>query len=260
MKVVILCGGYGTRIRGVADDVPKPMVEIGGRPMLWHIMKYFASYGHTDFVLCTGYKSYVIKDYFLNYDHQFSNISLTIGDGQAPKIDYLHDEAGWNLQIIDTGTETMTGGRIARIKQFVAGEESFFLTYGDGLSDVDLDSLRDFHASHGKALTVTGVSPPGRFGEIVSTEGGRVTGFNEKPQVSGGRISGGFFVASQAMFDHLSGEDDEVFEDQPMDRLVQAEELVMYDHAGFWQCMDTYRDWKLMQGLIDSDKAAWKRW
>lgn len=260
MKVVILCGGYGTRIRGVSDDVPKPMVEIGGKPILWHIMKYYASFGHTDFVLCTGFKSYVIKDYFLNYDHQFSNLSLTLGNHDSPKIDFLHDETGWNLQIIDTGLDTMTGGRISRIKPFVEAEDSFFLTYGDGLSDVNLDTLSAYHAAHGKALTVTGVRPPGRFGEIVATDTGRVEGFNEKPQASGGRISGGFFVASPAMFDHLSGADDEVFEDAPMKRLVAAQELQMYSHDGFWQCMDTYRDWKLMQDLIDSDRAEWKRW
>lgn len=260
MKVVILCGGYGTRIRGVSDDVPKPMVEIGGKPILWHIMKYYATFGHTDFILCTGYKGYVIKDYFLNYDNQFSNMSLTLGGGQSPKLDFLHDEAGWNVRIVDTGFDTMTGGRIARIRPFVEGEEAFFLTYGDGLCDVNLEDLRAYHATHGHALTVTGVRPPGRFGEIVASDTGRVEGFNEKPQTSGGRISGGFFVASQRMFDYLSGDDAEVFEERPINSLVADGEVQMFAHDGFWQCMDTYRDWKLLQSLIETDRAKWKRW
>jgi len=260
MKVVILCGGYGTRIRGVADDVPKPMVEIGGKPILWHIMKYYASYGHTDFVLCTGYKSYVIKDYFLHYDHQFSNLSLTLGVDQSPQFEYLHDEAGWNIQIVDTGLETMTGGRVARIREFVKDEDRFFLTYGDGLSDVDLNALEAYHVEHGKALTLTGVRPPGRFGEIQSSDDGSVLGFDEKPLSSSVRISGGFFVASQSLFSYLNNQDDEVFEQTPMKNLVTDQELKMFSHDGFWQCMDTYSDWKLMQGLNDSGKAAWKRW
>lgn len=260
MKVAILCGGFGTRIRDVADDIPKPMIQIGGKPILWHIMKYYASYGFREFVLCTGYKNHVIKEYFMNYDRYFGDNRIKLGQDQDTELMSQHSEVGWDITIADTGVNTMTGGRLKRVMPYLENDDHFFLTYGDGVSDVDLSKLLAFHKSHGKALTVTGVHPPGRFGEISTDANGRVEGFNEKPQTSAGRISGGYFVCSKRIFDFLEGDGSLVFEQEPMKRLVAKGELMMYAHDGFWQCMDTYRDWKLLQSMIAEDKAVWQRW
>lgn len=260
MKVTILCGGFGTRIRDVADDIPKPMIQIGGKPILWHIMKFYASYGFDEFVLCTGYKNQVIKEYFMNYDRYFGDSRIRLGQPYSADLMSQHDESGWDITIADTGIETMTGGRLKRVAPYLKDEEYFFLTYGDGVSDVDLNKLLAFHKSHGKALTVTGVHPPGRFGELSTTDTGVVRGFNEKPQTSSGRISGGYFVCSRRIFDFLDGDDTLVLEQAPMKRLVAQGELMMYAHDGFWQCMDTYRDWSLLQSMISQNKAVWQRW
>ena len=260
MKTVILCGGFGTRIRDVADDIPKPMVEIGGKPIIWHIMKYYAHFGMSDFVLCAGYKGSTIKDYFFNYDRQFGDCKVVLGQSRDAEVKTKHDELGWDITIADTGLNTMTGGRLRKIKKYVADDDHFLLTYGDGLSDVNIEALVAFHKSHGKALTVTGVHPPGRFGEMTANEDGLLSGFNEKPQVSGGRISGGYFVCSRRIFDFLSENDDLVFEEEPMKLLVSQGELMMYRHDGFWQCMDTYRDWKLLQSMLEEGAATWKKW
>lgn len=260
MKAVILCGGFGTRIRDVADDIPKPMIKVGDQPILWHIMKYYAAHGVHDFVLCTGYKGDLIKDYFVNYDRQFGDCHLVLGGNGAHSVTTEHGELGWDITIADTGLTTMTGGRIARIHKYVGDDEYFFLTYGDGLSDVDLDALLAYHKSHGRALTVTGVHPPGRFGEIEADTDGQLRGFNEKPQTSVGWISGGYFVASRKLFDYLDDDESLVFEQEPMKRLVADGQLMMYRHEGFWQCMDTYRDWSLLQGMIASGEAAWQKW
>lgn len=260
MKAVILCGGFGTRIRDVADNIPKPMIPIGGKPILWHIMKYYSHYDVKEFVLCSGYMGHIITDFFLSYDRHYGDCELVLGKPQAHSYEAEHDEAGWRVIIAKTGLETMTGGRLRKIKKYVADDDYFFLTYGDGVSDVDLDKLLEFHKSHGKAMTVTGVRPPGRFGELAASDDGLLKGFNEKPQASGGRISGGYFVCSKRIFDYLDDTDDLVLEQEPMKRLVADEELMMYRHDGFWQCMDTYRDWKLLDGLLADEQAAWKKW
>ena len=209
MKTVILAGGYGTRIRDVADNIPKPMIPIGPYPIIFHIMKLYAKFHHKDFIVCLGYKGQIIKDFFLNYETSTRDFSVSFGTG---KITYHndHSEDDWNVTLADTGLRSMTGSRISQIKKYL-GNEDFMITYGDGLSDVDINKLIKFHKSHGKTLTITGVRPPGRFGEMKTNEKGQVLEFNEKPQASAGRISGGFFVASPKLFDYLNDNEDLVF-------------------------------------------------
>ncbi len=260
MKVVILCGGHGTRIRGVADDVPKPMIPIGGRPILWHIMKEYAARGHTEFVLCLGYKSSIIKEFFRNYHTHTSDFTITLGRNGGIEYHGDHDESGWKVTLVETGMNAMTGARVKRIQRYLDGDENFMLTYGDGVSDIDLDALIAFHKAHGRILTVTGVRPPGRFGEMECNADGRVTEFNEKPQASGGRISGGFLVCRRELFDYLDDSEDLVLENKPMRALARDGQMTMYGHDGFWQCMDTYRDFQLLETLWGSGKAPWKIW
>lgn len=256
MKVVILAGGYGTRIRDVADDIPKPMIPIGPFPILWHIMKTYAHFGHKEFVICLGYKGQVIKDFFLNYEAYTRDFTITFG-GKG-KIEYHseHDESDWKITLADTGLRSMTGARIARIRDYV-GDEDFMLTYGDGVSDVDIEKLVAFHKSHGKVLTVTGVRPPGRFGEMVGDANGQIAEFNEKPQASAGRISGGYFVASPRIFDYLDDSEGLVFEQGPIHQLVKDKQLMMYEHDGFWQPMDTSREFQLLNSLYENGEAPW---
>ena len=258
MKVVILAGGYGTRIRDVADDIPKPMIPIGPYPILWHIMKTYSHFEHNDFVICLGYKGQIIKDFFLNYEAYTRD--LTISFGKTSNIEYHnnHDESDWKITLADTGGRSMTGSRISRIRDYVK-DEDFMLTYGDGVSDVDIDKLLAFHKSHGKLLTVTGVRPPGRFGEMVGTDDGQIVEFNEKPQATAGRISGGYFVASPGIFDYLDDNEDLVFEQEPIHQLVKDKQLMMYEHDGFWQPMDTSREYQLLNSLYDKGKAPWVR-
>lgn len=258
MKVVILCGGYGTRIRDVADKIPKPMIPIGRFPILWHIMKYYASYGHSDFVLCLGYKSSVIKDFFLNYEAHTKDFTIELGRRDTLIYHNDHEESSWRVTLADTGLEAMTGARIKRIQKYV-GDNDFMLTYGDGVGDVDLNQLKAFHCEKGRTLTVTGVRPPGRFGELVHSDG-IITEFNEKPQASGGRISGGFFVATPKVFDYLNDDEGLVFEQQPMRRLVGDQQLMVFEHNGFWQPMDTSREYQLLNSLYEKGKAPWVRW
>jgi glucose-1-phosphate cytidylyltransferase len=255
MKVVILCGGYGTRINDVAGDNPKPMVSIGPYPIIWHIMKYYSTYGHTDFVLCLGFKKQVIKDFFLNYEAHTKDFTISLGQQDAIEFHTDHDESDWKVTLADTGLNSMTGARVAKIKKYV-GNEDFMLTYGDGVGNIEIDKLLAFHRSHGKALTVTGVRPPGRFGELVG-EGGQVIEFNEKPQTAGGRISGGYFVASTRLFDYLNDDEGLVFEQGPMRTLVADRELMVYEHDTFWQPMDTSRDYRFLNDLYDKGKAPW---
>jgi len=256
MKVVILAGGFGTRIRDVADDIPKPMIPIGRYPILWHIMKWYAKFGHKDFVLCLGHKGHAIKSFFIDYEAHTRDITLTLGSGGG--IEYLseHGESDWRVTLADTGLNAMTGARIRRIHKYVEGEE-FMLTYGDGVSDVDIDKLLAFHRSHGKVLTVTGVRPPGRFGEIEASGEGIVSGFNEKPQATGGRISGGYFVASPRLFDYLGDGESLIFERGPLEALVRDQQLMMFEHAGFWQPMDTSRDYQFLNALYAQGNAPW---
>jgi glucose-1-phosphate cytidylyltransferase len=258
MKVVILAGGFGTRIRDVAEDIPKPMIPIGPYPILWHIMKYYASFGYRDFVLCLGYKGNVIREFFLNYEAYTRDVTLKLGNASALSFHSNHSESDWNVTLTDTGLNAMTGARIAKIARYV-GDEDFFLTYGDGVGDIDLDALLAFHRSHGKVLTVTGVRPPGRFGELRSV-GGKVTEFNEKPQATGGQISGGFFVASKRIFEYLRGGEGMVFEQEPMRRLVAEGNLMVFEHNGFWQPMDTSREYHVLNSLYAQGEAPWVRW
>lgn len=255
MKTVILAGGYGTRIRDVADDIPKPMIPIGPYPILWHIMKTYAHFGHKDFIICLGYKGQVIKDFFLNYEAYTRDFTISFGSGTLTYHNN-HKESDWKVTLTDTGIRSMTGSRISRIRDYV-GNEDFMLTYGDGVSDVNIEELLKFHKSHGKILTVTGVRPPGRFGEMVSDIEGKVLAFNEKPQASAGRISGGFFVASPKIFDYLNDNEDLVFEQEPIHKLVNDKQLMMFEHDGFWQPMDTSREYLLLNSLYEKGEAPW---
>jgi glucose-1-phosphate cytidylyltransferase len=259
MKVVILAGGFGTRIRDVADDIPKPMIPIGPYPILWHIMKSYSAFGHTDFIICLGHKGQLIKNFFLDYEAHTRDFTVTFGGSGGVVYHTDHDESDWRVTLADTGIRAMTGARIARIRKFV-GDEEFMLTYGDGVSDVDLDELLRFHRAHGKILTVTGVRPPGRFGELLATPAGEVSEFNEKPQATEGRISGGFFVAGPRLFAYLDDREDLVFETTPIRQLVTDRQLMMYPHDGFWQPMDTSREYQLLNSLYSEGKAPWVRW
>lgn len=260
MKVVILCGGQGTRIRDASENVPKPMIPVGGFPILWHIMKYYAHWGCQEFILCLGYKGQAIKDFFLNYEAHTRDFTLHLGASKSIKYHTEHDESDWRVTLAETGLTAMTGARIRKIRKYIGSDEHFMLTYGDGVGDVDIDQLLQFHRSHGKILTVTGVRPPGRFGELMRNGAGQVTEFNEKPQATGGRISGGFFVCRRELFDYLGEGDDLVFEEAPMRDLVKDGQLMMFEHDGFWQCMDTYRDLLLLNQLCDKGVAPWIKW
>lgn len=255
---MILCGGFGTRIRDVADNIPKPMIPIGRFPILWHIMKYYASFGHRDFILCLGYKGSVIKDFFLNYEAHTKDFTIELGRKDTLTFHNEHEESDWRVTLADTGLEAMTGARIKRIQKYI-GDDDFMLTYGDGVGDIDLNQLQSFHRGHGRALTVTGVRPPGRFGELLHTEG-VITEFNEKPQATGGRISGGFFVATPKLFNYLSDDEGLVFEQQPMRSLVGDQQLMVFEHDGFWQPMDTSREYQLLNSLYEKGEAPWVIW
>jgi glucose-1-phosphate cytidylyltransferase len=258
MKVVILAGGYGTRIRDVADDIPKPMIPIGPHPILWHIMKIYAHFRHKEFVICLGHQGEIIKKFILEYATYSRDFTTTLGSSGGIKYHSEYEELDWRITLADTGLRSMTGARIARVRKYVEDDE-FMLTYGDGVSDIDLDRLLAFHRSHGKILTVTGVRPPGRFGELVANNSGEVVGFNEKPQATEGRISGGFFVANAKLFDYLDGREDLVFENEPIRQLVKDRQLMMYEHDGFWQPMDTSREYRLLNSLYAEGKAPWVR-
>jgi glucose-1-phosphate cytidylyltransferase len=257
---MILCGGRGTRIRDVAEDVPKPMIEIGGLPVLWHIMKYYAAFGHREFVLCLGYKGLAIKNFFLNYDAHTRDITVKLGRRASVDCHGAHDEQDWTVTLAETGLDAMTGARVARARRYVDGGGDFMLTYGDGVGNIDIERLLKFHRSHGRVMTVTGVRPPGRFGELMCDANGRVTEFNEKPQATAGMISGGFFVCRSELFGYLDERDELVLEQEPMRRLVGEGELMVYPHEGFWQPMDTHRDWLLLNRLYDAGKAPWRVW
>jgi glucose-1-phosphate cytidylyltransferase len=259
MKTVILCGGQGTRIRDVAADVPKPMIAIGRLPILWHLMRYYAHFGHNEFVLCLGYKGEVIKDFFLNYRAQTRNFTIDLGRDDGITYHSQDTDVNWKVTLVDTGLDTMTGARVKRIQEFVS-DEPFMLTYGDGLSNIDLDALVAFHRQHGRTATVTGVRPPGRFGELRVGADGVASEFNEKPQATGGRISGGFFVLEPSIFRYLDDREDLVFEQEPIRGLVGDKQLSVFEHDDFWQCMDTHRDWSLLNALAESESQPWKRW
>ncbi len=258
MKVVILCGGKGTRLREETEYRPKPMVEIGGRPIIWHIMKTYASYGYNEFVLCLGYKGNMIKEYFLNYEAMNNDFTIKLGDHNKINIHNNHDENNWMVTLINTGEEAQTGARVKRVEKYVDGD-TFLLTYGDGVASVNIDELVQFHRSHGKIATMTGVRPSSRFGELV-LDNNRVVRFNEKPEVMEGLVNGGYFVLDKKAFDYLDKNDDCVLEKSPLERLASDEQLMVYPHHGFWQCMDTYREMELLNRLWKDNNAPWRVW
>jgi len=255
MKVAILAGGLGTRLSEETMVRPKPMVEVGGQPILWHIMKIFAAHGFKEFVVALGYKGEVIKDYFLNYRYRSRSLTVSLATGDVTV--HHGDGEDWTVHLLDTGPNTQTGGRVKRVAEFV-GSETFILTYGDGVTDLDVKLLLRFHRSHGKLATVTAVRPPSRFGEI-AFDGDLVREFTEKPLISAGWVNGGFFVLEPGISDYIQG-DETIWEHEPMERLARDGQFAAYRHAGFWQCMDTLRDVRLLQDLWHENKAPWKIW
>lgn len=256
MKVVILAGGLGTRISEESHLRPKPMIEIGGRPMLWHIMKTYSAFGHHDFVICLGYRGYLIKEYFANYFLHMSDVTFHMASNRMEV--HQNNAEPWRVTLVDTGEDTMTGGRLRRVRAYVDDEDDFCFTYGDGVSDVDINGLVDFHRRSGRHATLTAVQPPGRFGAL-KVDDDRVASFQEKPHGDGAWINGGFFVLSREALDFIEG-DHTVWEREPMERLAREGQLSAYRHGGFWHAMDTLRDKNYLEELWASGRAPWKRW
>jgi len=261
MKVIILCGGQGTRIREQTELRPKPMVEIGGRPILWHIMKIYAAHGFNEFILCLGYKGNVIKEYFLNYEAMNSDFTIDFADkGTIKYHGGAHGEANWKVTLVNTGESALTGARVASASAYLGeSDDSFCVTYGDGVSNINLAELVRFHKSHGAAATVTGVRPPSRFGELHVT-GDRVLAFSEKPQLQEGLINGGFFIFKRSFLKYVTTDPACILERAPLEQCAADGQLRVYEHKDFWQCMDTYRDWESLERQWNSGEAAWKIW
>jgi len=257
MKVVILAGGFGTRITEESDFKPKPMIEIGGKPVLWHIMKYYSHYGFNEFIICCGYKQYIIKEYFANYYRHNSNITIDLSQDNVIKVHNTEVEP-WKITMIDTGLNTMTGGRIKRIKNYLNGEP-FMMTYGDGLSDVDLKDLLEYHKKHGKIATMTAFNVGQQFGVLELDESNTVARFREKSNIDGGTINAGYMILNSDIFDYISG-DSTIFEKEPLESLATQGELKAYMHKGFWKPMDTLRDKRMLEHLISENKAPWMLW
>jgi glucose-1-phosphate cytidylyltransferase len=255
MKVAILAGGYGTRLAEETDVKPKPMVEIGGRPMLWHIMMMYAQYGFKDFIIALGYKGEVIKKYMVDYCALSSNLTVNLGTGNVAV--HNGNKPDWTVELIDTGMRSQTGGRIKRLAPYI-GDETFMLTWGDGVSNVRIPDLVNFHRSHGKLATLTAVRPPARYGHL-EFQGDRVAEFSEKPQTGEGWINGAFFVLEPAIFDYIEG-DETQWEKEPLERLARDGQLMAYRHTSFWQCMDTLREKHVLEEMWRSGKAPWKTW
>lgn len=257
MKVVILAGGFGTRISEESHLKPKPMIEIDGMPILWHIMKSYSHYGYNDFIICFGYKGYVIKEYFADYYLHNSDITFDFANDNKMTV---HNNVAepWKVTLIDTGLNTMTGGRVKRIQKYV-GNETFMLTYGDGVCDVNIKELEKFHKAHGKQATITAIQPGGRFGALDIDDNGKINSFVEKRKEDGGWINGGYMVLGSEIFDLISG-DDVIFERYPLEELARRGQLMAYQYNGFWQCMDTLRDKNLLEDLLATGKAPWKVW
>lgn len=255
MKVVILCGGKGTRLREETEHKPKPMVEIGGRPILWHIMKLYSHYGFKEFILCMGYKHQVIREYFLNYRYMNSDVTVSLDSDQRITCHNSHDE-DWNVTLIYTGLETKKGGRIKKIEPYLDGER-FMVTYGDGVSDINIQELIEYHQKEGVLTTFTGVHPISRFATVEQDADGKIVDWDEKKQLEG-YMNAGFFVVENKVLDYIEG--DVEFEEEPMKNLAQERKIAMYRHHGFWQCMDTYRDYSLLIDLWEKGNAPWKVW
>jgi glucose-1-phosphate cytidylyltransferase len=254
VKVIILAGGFGTRLSEYTESIPKPMVNVGGRPILWHIMRSYAHFGHKDFYLALGYKAEVIKEYFLHYRSLNADFTVDLSSGAIES--HQTDETDWRVTLVHTGLESMTGGRVKRMQQFI-GNESFMLTYGDGVADVDMDALLKFHRSHGKMVTVSAVHPSARFGEL-EMNGNKVVSFQEKPQTGQGWINGGYFIIEPEFFE-LIEDDQTILEGKPLEKAAAMGELMAYHHDNYWQCMDTKRDLYHLEELWDNGKAPWRR-
>lgn len=258
MKVVILCGGLGTRLREETEFRPKPMVNIGTRPILWHIMKTYAHYGFNDFVLALGYKGEMIKNYFFNYELMNNDVTIELGKPEKMHIHQVHEEVGWKVTLVDTGEKALKGARLKKIEKYI-DEDQFLMTYGDGLSNVNIKSVTAFHQQHGRLATVTGINLTARFGEL-KIEGDQVLSFREKPKNGEGYINGGFMVLNRGIFDYLSSDDNCDLEYGPMEILAEEKKLMVYKHNGFWACMDTLRDMEYLNKLWQENKAEWKVW
>jgi len=255
MKVVILAGGFGTRLSEITERIPKPMVPIGGHPILWHIMNRYAKYGFNDFIIALGYKASIIKEYFLKYYSINADFTVNLSSGE---IKYIHNKpVNWKVTLVDTGLDTMTGGRIGRLREHIGGEP-FMLTYGDGVANVDLEKIYQFHRSHGKMVTVTTVHPGARFGELELVDN-EVKSFKEKPQITHGWINGGFFIIQPEFLDYIQA-DSTILEREPLEKVASEGQLMAYKHEGFWQCMDTIRDRNYLDDLWESGNAPWKNW
>lgn len=259
MKVVILCGGQGTRLREETEYRPKPLVEIGGKAILWHIMKLYAHYGHSEFVLCLGYRGELIKQYFLNYEAMNNDFTLALGNKDDIKFHQAHREQGFKITLADTGLDTMTGGRVKRIERYI-NDDTFMVTYGDGLSDVNVDKLLEFHKSHGKIATITTVQPISRFGLVDIDSNHRVSKFVEKPPQADTWINAGFFVFNREFFKYLNADANNVLEREPLEKLAQNGQLMAYQHRGSFHAMDTYREYLQLNELWKSGKADWAVW
>ena len=256
MKCVVLAGGLGTRISEETHLKPKPMIEIGGKPILWHIMKLYSAHGVNEFVICCGYRGYVIKEYFANYFLHMSDVTFDMANNEMQV--HQRNAEPWKVTLVDTGERSMTGGRLRRVADYIRNDDAFCFTYGDGLSNVDIRASIDFHRNHGKWATITAVQPPGRYGAI-RRDGERVTAFTEKPRGDGALINGGFFVLSPAVLDLIEG-DASSWEAEPLTELARQGQLMAFEHDGFWQAMDTLRDKNLLEDLWQSGRAPWKKW
>ena len=258
IPVVILCGGLGTRIREETEQIPKPMVNVGNKPILWHIMKIYSYYGYKNFILCLGYKGHKIKDYFYNYQMISCDFTIELGKHRSTKMHGINDIEDWKVTMADTGVNTLKGGRIKRIEKYIK-DDKFMLTYGDGLANINVNNLVKFHEKHGKIGTVTGVRPPSRFGEMEVNEN-QVLSFTEKPQISEGLINGGYFVFNKEIFDYLSLDENCDFEIGPLERLASDNQLNVYSLKGEWACMDTFRDMQYLNKLWNTDESFWSVW
>jgi glucose-1-phosphate cytidylyltransferase len=258
LKVVILCGGIGTRLREETEFRPKPMVNIGSHPILWHIMKYYSQFACKDFILALGYKGEMIKNYFCNYELMNNDITIELGHPEKTCIHYAHTEAGWKITLADTGEKSLKGARLKKVERYISGD-TFMMTYGDGIADVDINGLLAFHQAHGKMATITGINPASRFGEL-KIDGDRVETFCEKPESGDGFINGGFFVFNRKIFNYLNMDDSCDLEIGPLEQIAKEGQLMVYKHRGFWACMDTLRDMEYLNKIWNEGKAKWKVW